>query len=224
MGSLISIYVSLFFCLSACFSAHATVNLTDLANKGVERWTPEVFSGQTSYSVQPYKGRLALKAVSHNAASGLVLKQQIDLLETPYLNWSWLAEKALPALDERSKSGDDYIARIYLVIEGGLFVWRTKSISYVWSSNQAKGQVWNNAYAGSNLKMIALRGKEDALGQWHQERRNIYQDLITHFGDKGSDKANRKAYRYIDVIAIMTDTDNSASQAESYYGEITLSD
>jgi hypothetical protein len=48
--------------------------------------------------------------------------------------------------------------------------------------------------------------------------------LIDVFGDKGSQEANQKTYRYIDIIAIMTDTDNSEKEAESYYGDIEFSE
>jgi len=51
----------------------------------------------------------------------------------------------------------------------------------------------------------------------------VFQDLIDYFGDKGSEDANLRAYRYIDMVAIMTDTDNSGSEAESYYGDIVFS-
>lgn len=209
--------------ISACFSVNAANNLTSLSDNGIDLWEPEIFSGESVYSLHFYKDRTALKATSDSSASGLVLKTKIDLLETPYLNWSWLAENNLPSFDEHTKEGDDYVARIYVVIDGGLFVWNTKSLSYVWSSNQSEGQVWDNAYAGSKLKMISVRGQDSQIGQWYNEKRNVYHDLIDHFGDKGSKEKNLKAYRYIDVIAIMTDTDNSGSKAEAYYGDIIFS-
>jgi hypothetical protein len=182
-----------------------------------------VLSGKTVYDLVEYEGKTALRAISDNSASGLVLKKKIDLSKTPYLNWSWLAARKLPLLDEQSKSGDDYVARVYVVIDGGLFVWRTKSLSYVWSSNQSQDQVWDNAFAGSNVKMISVRGKDAQIEHWYSEKRNVYQDLIKYFGDKGSEKSNLKAYRFIDIVAIMTDTDNSGSHAESYYGDILFS-
>lgn len=206
-----------------CLNVTAATNLTSLSEKGIDSWEPKEFSGESIYTIDEYKGRLALKALSHNAASGLVLEQQIDLTATPYLNWSWLVEKTLLQLDERSKKGDDFVARIYVVIDGGFMVWKTKSLNYVWSSNQDKDLVWDNAFAGSSVKMMSVRGKEAQKGQWYQEKRNVYQDLIDIFGDKGSEQANQKAYKYIDIIAIMTDTDNSGKQAESYYGDIVFS-
>ncbi len=195
-----------------------------MCEQGIEQWQAKEFSGKSIYSVEQHKGQMALKAISQNSASGLVLEKKIDLIATPYLNWSWLVEQTLSPLDERSKAGDDFVARVYVVIDGGFMVWNTKSLNYVWSSNQDKGLVWNNAFAGSSVKMMSVRGQQSQLGRWYDEQRNVYQDLIDTFGDKGSQKANRKAYQYIDIIAIMTDTDNSGKDAETYYGDLFFSE
>lgn len=213
----------LFISTMVCLNVSADINLTSLENKTVLNWEPKEFSGLSTYSIGEHKGRLALEALSDKSASGLVLKQRIDLALTPWLNWSWLIENQLLELDERSKSGDDFAARIYVVIDGGFRIWRTKSLSYVWSSNQDKDLVWDNAFAGSSVKMMSVRGRKSDVGKWYEEKRNVYQDLKQVFGDKGSEKSNRKAYQYIDVIAIMTDTDNSGKDAKSYYGDISFS-
>ena len=219
---LLSIFIiSISFNVSA--NSNSNNNVTDLANNAIQKWEHKVFEGETSYSILQHKGQRALKAVSNSTASGLLLKKKIDLQKTPFLNWRWLTEQQLPALNERSKGGDDFVARVYVVIDGGFAVWKSKSVSYVWSSNQARDQVWNNAFAGSKVKMISVRGKDDKIGQWYNEKRNVYQDLIKQFGDQGSESANLEAYRYIDVIAIMTDTDNSKSKTESYYGDVIFS-
>lgn len=213
----------LFFSVTICWNVKADINLTSLISNGMERWQTKIFSGHSTYTLNDDKGRLALKAISHSSASGLVLEQRIDLVKTPYLNWSWLIKNKLLALDERSKSGDDFVARIYVVIDGGFMLWRTKSLNYVWSSNQDKGLIWDNPFAGSRVKMMSVQGKASNTGQWFEEKRNVYQDLIAAFGDKGRVEENQDAYRYIDVIAIMTDTDNSGKEAESYYGDMVFS-
>jgi hypothetical protein len=206
-----------------CVNVNAT-NLTSLSDNGIQRWESKKFSGESIYTVGEYKGRLALKALSNNSASGLVLKESVDLTITPFINWSWLVEKKLLQLSERSKSGDDFVTRIYVVIDGGFMFWKTQSLNYVWSSNQHAGLIWDNPFAGSNVKMMSIRGQESKKGVWYEEKRNVYTDLIDTFGDKGSEEANLKAYKYIDVIAIMTDTDNSGKEAESYYGDIVFSE
>ncbi len=110
----------------------ASKNITQLENNGIQRWAPKVFSGESIYAIGKHKGRLALQALSNKSASGLVLKQQVDLNKTPFISWSWLIENKLLELDERSKKGDDFAARIYLVIDGGLLIWKTKSLNYIW--------------------------------------------------------------------------------------------
>ncbi|TWX71368.1 DUF3047 domain-containing protein [Colwellia sp. C1TZA3] len=216
-------WIFLLVSVIACWNVKAFSNLTSLNNNGIEQWEVKVFSGKSIYTINQYQGRFALQALSQSSASGLVLKKKIDLTVTPYINWSWLVEKTLHPLNERSKSGDDFVARIYVVIDGGFMVWQTKSLNYVWSSNQDIGLVWDNPFAGSNVKMMSIQGKESKTGKWYQEKRNVYKDLIDTFGDQGSEKANLKAYNHIDIIAIMTDTDNSEKAAESYYGDIVFS-
>ncbi len=206
--------------LGFAFNVSASINVTSLESGGINDWESESFEGESTYNVVQYDGRTVLKAQSNNSASGLVLKKKIDLLKTPYINWTWLTKNKLTGLDEKSKSGDDYVARVYVVIDGGFKVWNSKCLSYVWSSNQSEGQVWDNAFIGDKVKMLSVRGKQSKEDHWYNEKRNVFQDLVDQFGDKGSVKKNLAAYQYIDVIAIMTDTDNSAGKAESYYGDI----
>lgn len=217
--------LSLIF-LSLNVSANNSIpnlNVTDLNKNAVQKWETKSFSGTTAYSITNHKGKRALKALSNNNASGLLLKKRIDLQKRPFLNWSWLIENKLAPLNETISAGDDYVARVYVVIDGGLMAWNVKSINYVWSSSNTKNQVWKNPFLGSKVKMFAIRGKEDKVGQWYNEKRNVYQDLIKQFGNKGSEAANLKAYRYIDIVAVMTDTDNSKSKAETYYGDLIFS-
>ncbi|CCN49905.1 DUF3047 domain-containing protein [Vibrio nigripulchritudo] len=207
----------------AVASANASEILKIFEDGDASEWKQESFKGFTSYEPAILDGATVLKATSNGTASGLFLKKRIDLLQTPFLNWKWQVSEALPKLDEQSKEGDDYAARIYVVIDGGLMAWRTRSLNYVWSGSQQAETFWDNAFVGSNVCMVAVRG-EDALTQtWYSEKRNVYQDLITYLGDKGSKRANERAYRYIDVVAIMTDTDNSQASATTYYGDISFS-
>ncbi|WP_230690995.1 DUF3047 domain-containing protein [Vibrio nigripulchritudo] len=203
--------------------ANANEILKVLENGDASEWKQESFKGFTNYESAMLDGVSVLKATSNGTASGLFLKKRVDLLQTPFLNWKWQVSQALPKLDEQSKEGDDYAARIYVVIDGGLMAWRTRSLNYVWSGSQQAGTFWDNAYVGSNVCMVAVRGEDAPTQTWYSEKRNVYQDLITYLGDKGSKRANERAYRYIDVIAIMTDTDNSQTSATTYYGDISFS-
>ena len=80
--------VVLLFSATVYFNVKAANNLTSLHEGGIQKWEPKVFYGNSTYTVNKYKGRLALQAISHNSASGWVLKKKIDITITPYLNWS----------------------------------------------------------------------------------------------------------------------------------------
>ena len=198
--------------------------IADFSIDTVENWQAKSFSGETEYLITDDADKRVLKAISSDAASGLAKEKVIDLFKTPYLNWSWKIDNTLPNLNETTKDGDDYAARIYVVKSGGWQIWNTLALNYVWSSNQIKGAQWDNAFVGDNAKMLAVEGSGSQAGVWVTEKRNVYKDMIAFFGDKGSEEENEEAYRFLDAVAIMTDTDNSHLSAVAYYADIYFSD
>ncbi|MGF1733930.1 DUF3047 domain-containing protein [Photobacterium satsumensis] len=207
------------------FNAFATFELpvAQFEREALTSWKIKHFEGRTQYFPIRLEGQRVLKATSNNSASILSKPIRIDLEETPYLNWSWRVENQLQGLNETTKGGDDYAARIYLAIGSNWLSSTSKAINYVWSSNQPRYSRWSNAFAGERVQMIAIRGISDGVSQWQSEKRNVYQDFINEFGDKGNEQANREAYRYLNGIAIMTDTDNSGQTVTAYYGDIFFS-
>ena len=188
--------------------------VADFSSESLEGWQSKSFKGQTSYQIIDLAGKKVLKAESVNSASGLYKEQRVDLRQTPFLNWEWRVENRLSDLNEQEKSGDDYAARVYVIVRGGLAFWRTRAINYVWASSSSKGKIWPNAYAGDHAMMIALRSENDSTGIWVQEKRNVFADLKQQFGED---------IDHIDAVAIMTDTDNSNGSATAYYGNIFFS-
>ncbi len=179
----------------------------------LDGWQEKSFVDHTRYQLTDSDRGKVLRADTRNAASGLFKEHTIDLSKTPYLNWSWRADHVFNGTQERSKQGDDYPARIYVVVSGGVFFWRTRAINYVWSSNQAIGSTWNNAYTG-NAKMIAMRSGINPDQPWYHEKRDIRADLKQLFGED---------IREIHAIAVMSDSDNSGQAATAYYGDIYFS-
>ncbi len=116
--------------------------------------------------------------------------------------------------DEKQKSGDDYAARIYIVVSGGIAFWNTIALNYVWSKNSAKGETWPNAFAQENAVMVALRSLEAPVSVWHREKRNIREDFKKLFG---------KEIQFIDAVVLMSDTDNTQKEVTAYYGDIYFS-
>lgn len=176
------------------------------------QWAPHSFSGTTPYLPVDVEGTPAIKAQCTEAtASGLFRRETIDLTRTPILEWRWRVDAVFDGIDETTKSGDDYPARLYVVDERRIALWRTRALNYVWASEQPQNSDWPNAFA-SQAHMIAVRsGAPGAPGVWVTERRNVRDDFRRYHGE---DKAS------INAVAVMTDCDNAGQSATAWYGEI----
>ena len=195
------------------FAADTHVPVGLFSRGDLSGWEEKDFAGKTEYRFFRLDNRTTLRASSNSAASGRFKKVHINLKDTPVLHWSWKVDNLLDGVDEQTKSGDDYPARVYVVFSGGLFFWRTRAINYVWSNNQPIGTTWPNAFTG-NAKMIAVESGSEKLGQWVVEQRNVAEDYRRLFG---------KEPGTVDAVAIMTDTDNSGQRASAWYGDIWFS-
>lgn len=189
------------------------IPVSDLKQRGLSDWQVHSFKGYTDYRLSRLNDTPVIHAVSHGTASGLFKKLRIDLDETPYLNWQWRIEGQLKGLDEHTQAGDDYSARVYVIREGGWLPWQTRALNYVWSSNQAVGSVWPNAFT-DRTRMIAVRSGAPPASGLLPESRNVKADFARYFD---------QAVRYVDVIALMTDSDNSGQRASAYYGDLYFS-
>ena len=185
------------------------------SQSNLDNWESKKFEGETQYSFSVIEGQKALKAVSINSASGLIRKIRVDLEKYPYLNWSWRIEHRINAtFDETLKSGDDYAARIYVVVSGGLAFWNTSAVNYVWARHARKGRVWPNAFAGKNAMITAVRSLEAPISTWITEKRNVQKDMKDLFG---------RDIHYIDAVVLMSDTDNTKKNVIAHYGDIYFS-
>lgn len=200
--------------LCACLTGAAErVNVGAFSTGDLDGWTAKIFAGETEYTIVENQGRSVLRAVSRGSASGMFKHIQIDLTKTPYLHWSWEVENTLGSLNETTKAGDDYPARVYVIAPGGIFFWQTRAVNYVWASRQPQGAMWPNAFSANN-GMIAVRSGDSQLGRWIAERRNVREDFRRVFG---------RDVQTVDAVALMSDTDNSGKTAVAHYGDIYFS-
>ncbi|MEE4639382.1 MAG: DUF3047 domain-containing protein, partial [Wenzhouxiangella sp.] len=184
-------------------------------------WPRDFIEGEARAFADPTDYRLAgpdETAVDHAAvharcragqASGLFVEREIKLQDHPILEWRWRVDDIFEDLDETSKAGDDYPARIYVVAER----WprfRSRVINYVWSSAQPENQTWENAFA-AQFQMVAVRSGQADLGRWVEERRNVRDDFRRLHGIEPD---------VIDAVAIMTDCDNAGQQTNAWYGPV----
>ncbi len=171
-------------------------------------WESKVFNEATQYRLVEMEGHQVLQADCQNAAAAFYRRIEVDLAKTPILRWRWRIDGTYPGLDESQKKGDDYPARIYVVIDGGAFIWRTKALNYVWASSKPVGSVWPNAYTRQAM-MVAVRSGPDK--GWHEEARDLRRDFRSVFGIDAE---------HIDGVALMTDCDDAKGRGRAWYGDI----
>lgn len=196
---------------SACPALSGDLVVGSFSTGDLSGWAPKVFKGKTAYTLREDGGKTVLRAESHGSASGLIKEIRLDPRSAPILRWSWKIERTLAKGDERTKAGDDYAARIYVVFPSVLF-WRTRAVNYIWANRLPAGESLPNAYT-SNAVMVAVESGNGKAGTWVHEERNIYEDYRALFGKEPPD---------LGAVAIMTDTDNTGEEAVAWYGDITL--
>ena len=175
-------------------------------------WEIEEFEGETRYRVVELDGRRVIEADSAATASSLYLEREIDLTETPILEWSWRIEKPLAVDDERIKEGDDFAARVYVVAPGEGWFDMPRAVNYVWANRADVGQSWPNPFT-SKVMMVAVQSGEGEAGTWQTYRRDVRADFRRLFGMEVD---------ALEGIAVMTDSDNCGQSARAWYGELAF--
>jgi hypothetical protein len=175
-------------------------------------WSEKHFKGATEYHIVEDADQKVLQAKSQNAASGLVFEVEYAPQDYPVLSWRWKISSTIAGGDSRTKEGDDYAARIYVVFPHWFFP-KTRTLNYIWANRLPKDSFQLSTYT-SNAMMIAVESGPGEAGQWLSARRNIVEDYRRAFGELPPD---------VGVIAIMTDTDNTGETALAWYGDIIAS-
>ena len=168
---------------------------------------------KTVYTVGSNENGNYLKAVADNAASGLGKKVKIDLNKTPFINITWKIEKDLQGINENSKKGHDFAARVFAVKKTGATPLSNRAINYVFSSNSAVGQSWPSPYTKKSIDNVLATTKEN-LNEWVTVKANVKEDF-KKFHDLDVNE--------LDGLAIMADTDNSKMKSISYFQDIYFS-
>ena len=168
---------------------------------------------KTVYTVGSNENGNFLKAVADNAASGLGKEVKIDLNKTPFINITWKIEKDLQGINENSKKGHDFAARVFAVKKTGATPLSNRAINYVFSSNSVVGQSWPSPYTKKSIDNV-LATTKDNLNVWVTVKANVKEDF-KKFHDLDVNE--------LDGLAIMADTDNSKMKSVSYFQNIYFS-
>ena len=154
-----------------------------------------------------------LKAVANNSASGLGKEIEINLNNTPFINITWKVEKDLKGIDERSKKGHDYAARVFVVKKTGATPLSNRAMNYVFSSNENVNVFHPSPYTKKSIDYV-LSTTKDHFNEWVTVKANV-KEHFKKFHDLEINKING--------LAIMADTDNSKLNSISYFQNIYFS-
>jgi len=168
---------------------------------------------KTEYSIGKNENGNFLKAISNNSGSGLGKEIIIDLNKTPYLNITWKVEKDLNGINERSKKGHDYAARVFVVKKTGATPLSNRAMNYVFSSNEEVGVYHPSPYTKKSIDYV-LATTKDHLNEWVSVKTNV-KEHFKKFHNLDLDEING--------LAIMADTDNSKLSSVAYFQDIYFS-
>lgn len=179
----------------------------------------------TVYTIQRDGERHYLKAESNASASAMVYKDSFSVVDYPRVKWRWKVNNIYVKGDARTKSGDDYPLRVYVMFEydpdqAGTFEKMKygiakklygeyppqSSLSYVWASKEETKSVIVSPYTDRAMTILLQMGAKN-VGTWQDQQINIVDDYMKAFGRKPPGRA---------WIAIMNDSDNTGEHSISF--------
>ena len=185
----------------------------------------------TRYTLADDNGTTVLRADSERGASGLSRSLRINPSELPWLRWRWKITNLIETADLRTKDGDDFPARIYVIFDYPLerlpFLERNKlrmaraffdpnlpaaTLCYVWDGKAAAETIAPSAYT-NRVKVIVVESGASRVKQWVDVERNIVRDFRAAFGEEAPP---------VSAIAVATDTDNTGTFATAFFGDISF--
>ena len=189
------------------------------------------YKKNTVYRLESYQGRTVLSANSKTSASGLAVKLRPRQANNLWLQWEWKALSAIPEADNAERYNDDAPLRILVAFDGNKSKLPLKekmnfemanlisgqempyaTLMYIWSGKSPVDTIITNAHT-SRIKMIVVDSGWENLGNWHKHQRDLTADYKRAYGEAPGE---------IIGIALLTDTDNTKSEARAIYGDIEL--
>ena len=229
-------YTLILFCFSLALPVHSaerTVLFREDFNDLID-WKPLYFpkiEKYTLYTIESNSLESYLKAESDASASAILYKSEFNVYEYPRGRWRWKAENVYQNGNAKTKSGDDYPLRIYIVFkydpEKPGFMEKLKynaakliygeypphsSLNYIWANKEHKERIITNVYA-EKAKMVLLQKGDSNIGKWFIHDVNIVRDYQEAFGNDPPPIAS---------VAVMNDSDNTGERAISYLDYIEL--
>jgi hypothetical protein len=208
-------------------------SLAEAAAGKPSTWEHQALPGKapTKYAYELKDGRDTMAATSVASASLLRKRVHIPASDLDRIRFSWKVPELIAEADLGLRDKADSPVRIALAFEGDRSRFSAKNsmlselarvvtgepmpyatLIYVWCNTRAPGSVIVSPRTDRIRKLVVESGGKH-LNQWLDYERNIRADFEKAFGE---------APGALVGVAIMTDTDNTRSQAKAWYGKVSL--
>ena len=204
------------FCLSLLFTNNVysqNIEVFSFTEEELKTLKVKKIKKFTEYQIGSNANGNFLRAKAEGQASGLGKEIKINLDKTPFINITWKVENNLNGINEKSKKGHDFAARVFVVKKTGITALSNRAINYVFSSNEDIGENWNSPYTKNSIDYVLSTTKIND-NEWITVKSNVKNDFKN---------LHNLDVNEIDGVAILTDTDNSKMKAVSYYQNIYFS-
>jgi len=186
---------------------------------------------ETAYAWATKEGRPAVAATSERSASLWRRKVAVPAQQLGDVSFSWWVPQVLAGASVADSANEDASVRVVFAFGGdtGKLSMRTRAmfdlaealtgevppyatLMYVWDARAQVGSIVVNGRSDRVRKIVVDTG-DRGLRQWRDHRRDLAADFRLAFGEDPGP---------LQSIAVMTDTDNTGSSAQAWYGAITL--
>ncbi len=209
-------FILIFFLFSLNIALAKSVNVFEFTEDELFSLKVKKVRGadsKTQYSLGSNENGKFIRSEANNSASGLGKEIKINLNETPFLNITWKVEKDLSGINENSKKGHDYAARVFVVKKTGATPLSNRAMNYVFSSNNDINTYQPSPFTKKSIDYVLSTTKEN-LNEWVTVKVNV-KDHFKKFHNLDLEEING--------VAIMSDTDNSKLRSIAYYQNIYFS-
>ena len=180
----------------------------------LSQWREVEVRGRTQYSLETSEAGGILTAHSVGGASILLRAVRFRQDAYPWISWRWRVDRFVDGENLRRKEGSDAAARVYVYFDTPGLAWQKRNIDYVWSQTLPVGTVLKSAFSGASRILVVDSGTERP-GEWRTVSRNIKDDYRRCFGGSSAPA--------VAVIGLMTDADNTHSEALASFDDLTIS-
>ncbi|MEM0964706.1 MAG: DUF3047 domain-containing protein [Verrucomicrobiota bacterium] len=182
-----------------------------------ELWETRGFPliASTEYEIKDGEFGVEVTGKATNANRAMARRLDVEDPTKIELAWSWRVRSELDgSVSERTKAGDDFAARVFVVFETSVFPTRTRAINYVWSAREPVGATFASPYTKLVAHIVMRNGEStENPAEWLQESRDVLADYKQFFGESPS---------VVTAVAIMVDTDNTDGYAEGDFRDLVL--